>query len=152
MKFRIDQIDTNVSGTIYANDSKTTVKLSQALHATLQVVWDKQEIQIVVPSGFVTDGASVPRWFWWIPGFAPMSRSFVGAVLHDYLYDKACLGYVYVMEYDELVTDAWKVRALTRAECDQVLRLAMAADGENWLVRWTYWSFVRVFAKSHFRK
>lgn len=43
---------------------------------------------IVVPAGFVTDGASIPRWAWSLVG-GPMSGRYVwAAVIHDYLYVK----------------------------------------------------------------
>lgn len=35
-----------------------------------------------VPAGFVTDGASVPRWLWSV--FPPVGRYFVAACLHDH--------------------------------------------------------------------
>jgi hypothetical protein len=38
---------------------------------------------IVVPRGFVTDGASVPRWFWAIPGFSPYGVLLSGGIPHD---------------------------------------------------------------------
>lgn len=42
-------------------------------------------ISIEIPSGFITDYASVPRLFWsWIP---PWGEYGPAAILHDYLYD-----------------------------------------------------------------
>ena len=38
---------------------------------------------VAVPAGFVTDGASVPRCFWWL--FPPVGRYFLAAVVHDWL-------------------------------------------------------------------
>lgn len=41
-------------------------------------------LTIIVPAGFSTDLASVPRWLWWL--FAPFDpRCAAAAVLHDYL-------------------------------------------------------------------
>lgn len=40
--------------------------------------------RIIVPAGFVTDYASVPRWLWTI--FSPHERYSRAAVIHDYLY------------------------------------------------------------------
>ena len=43
----------------------------------------------VVPAGFVTDGASIPRIFWSLVG-SPFTGKYVEvAVLHDYLYSGA---------------------------------------------------------------
>lgn len=39
---------------------------------------------IIIPKGFVTDLASVPRLFWWL--IAPMELSAVAPIVHDYLY------------------------------------------------------------------
>ncbi len=42
-------------------------------------------LTIVVPAGFATDLASVPRWLWWLfPRDDPQYAA--AAVLHDYLY------------------------------------------------------------------
>jgi len=46
---------------------------------------DLGETIVSVPKGFVTNGASVPRIFWWL--CAPMAGPFGEAsVVHDYLY------------------------------------------------------------------
>lgn len=41
----------------------------------------------VVPLGFQSDGASIPRIFWWFAD--PAGEFFEAAVLHDYLYNSA---------------------------------------------------------------
>ncbi len=38
---------------------------------------------VFVPSGFVSDGATVPRFLWWL--FPPVGRYFAAAIVHDYL-------------------------------------------------------------------
>ena len=41
---------------------------------------------IDIPVGYITDGASIPRIFWWM--FEPYSPEYLTAsVLHDYLTD-----------------------------------------------------------------
>lgn len=35
-----------------------------------------------VPAGFITDGATVPRWLWSV--FPPVGRYFLAAVIHDH--------------------------------------------------------------------
>jgi hypothetical protein len=50
--------------------------------------WDCDELysglRVMVPSGFVSDGATVPRLFWWfMPPFG--DRGTRAALLHDYL-------------------------------------------------------------------
>lgn len=43
-------------------------------------------LQIVMPTGFVTDFASVPRMFWSVPGFSPSGPLLWGSVPHDFGY------------------------------------------------------------------
>ena len=43
------------------------------------------ELQTVIPKGFITDFASVPRWLWSI--LPPHGKMANAAILHDYLYD-----------------------------------------------------------------
>lgn len=46
--------------------------------------------RVEVPVGFVTDGASVPRAFWWYA--SPFSgRHAAAALVHDYCYQSACV-------------------------------------------------------------
>ncbi|WP_106478024.1 DUF1353 domain-containing protein [Phytohalomonas tamaricis] len=40
-------------------------------------------VGVDVPAGFITDGASVPRMFWWL--FPSVDRYFDAAAVHDYL-------------------------------------------------------------------
>lgn len=44
---------------------------------------------IVVPSGAVTDGASVPRILWSLTGITPDGLHRPAAIVHDWLYDHA---------------------------------------------------------------
>jgi hypothetical protein len=37
-----------------------------------------------IPKGFISDGASVPRTYWWI--FSPVGVLFLPGIIHDYLY------------------------------------------------------------------
>jgi len=41
---------------------------------------------LIFPEGFVTDFASIPRWFWLIPGFSPNGPLLYGAIPHDFGY------------------------------------------------------------------
>lgn len=77
---------------------------------------------VVVPSGFETDFASVPR--------LPIAYSLFGdvvhapAVIHDYLYSE---------------------EQIERAKADAVFEEAMAASGVSWWKRKMMWLAVRVF-------
>lgn len=46
---------------------------------------------IIVPAGFITDFASIPRVFWSIPGFSPSGPLAVAAILHDFAYQHGYL-------------------------------------------------------------
>jgi hypothetical protein len=39
-----------------------------------------------VPKGFLTDGASIPKGFWWLTGPPNLPRYQRATLLHDYLY------------------------------------------------------------------
>ena len=64
--------------------------------------------RIVVPAGFVTDGASVPRVFWRI--VPPFGLHFNAAVVHDWLYRN-------------------RPHQLTKGAADAVFSEIMARDG-----------------------
>lgn len=77
--------------------------------------------RIVVPAGYCTDFASVPRLplvYWWTGG-----RAVLPAIVHDYLYD------------------CW-TRRITRKEADRVFLEAMTShrDPRRWVTRQAmYW-------------
>jgi len=77
---------------------------------------------IVVPEGFTTDFASVPRIFWAF--IAPWGRHTYAAVVHDYLY--------------------W-VQSLPRFMADRIFLMGMRDSGVPFLQRWIMWGCVRVF-------
>lgn len=46
---------------------------------------------VIVPRDFVTDGASVPRFIWAIPGFSPFGILLDGGVPHDFAFQHGYL-------------------------------------------------------------
>lgn len=46
----------------------------------------KNDLQIIIPSNFITDGASVPRAIWAVPGFSPYGILLEGGIPHDFAY------------------------------------------------------------------
>ncbi|MDD3814444.1 MAG: DUF1353 domain-containing protein [Desulfocapsaceae bacterium] len=46
-------------------------------------------LQVIVPKGFITDGASIPRLLWWI--ISPFGPLLEGAILHDFGYQHGYL-------------------------------------------------------------
>lgn len=80
--------------------------------------------EVVVPDGFVTDGASIPRPFWNIMG--PFGSYFESAIIHDYLYSH-------------------HNRTHNRATCDAIFLEAMEEQKVGWLTRKTIYRAVRMF-------
>jgi hypothetical protein len=91
------------------------------------LVYESAELArvLIVPAGFQTDLASIPRGLWnLLPKSGPYDPA---AVIHDYLY-----------------ASAPRLGSLDRAACDRVLREAMAACGVPAWQRWVIYSAVRV--------
>lgn len=84
---------------------------------------------IIVPAGFRTDFASVPRLVWNI--IPPYGRHGKAAVVHDYLYS--------------LRGHLPNGQRYTRAECDSIFREAMDQLAVRWTRRQTMWLAVRAF-------
>jgi hypothetical protein len=68
--------------------------------------------RVVVPAGFVTDFASIPRALWAI--LPPVGRYGLAAVIHDRLY---------------------RLGVTSRGDADRVLLEAMQVCGVSWIVR-----------------
>lgn len=77
--------------------------------------------EIVVPKGFKTDFASIPRGLWNI--LPPIGSYDKAAVLHDFLY---------------------QTNGVTRKQADDVLLEAMTVSGTSKWVRWAIYSGVRI--------
>lgn len=84
---------------------------------------------IVVPAGFISDFASVPRWLWSI--YPPTGRYTKAAFLHDFLYK------TYLPEF-------------TRKDCDVYFLKAMAALKVRKITRNNMYYGVRVFGGKYF--
>jgi len=85
---------------------------------------------ITVPSGFVTDGASVPRIFWNI--FSPFGSYFRAAVIHDYLYSPLNAKF-------------------NRKQSDGIFLDGMRELGVGWLKRKMIYRAVRMFGMRSFK-
>jgi hypothetical protein len=87
------------------------------------LIWrNGHELNIVVPSSFKSDLASVPRVLWSL--FPPYGSYTYAAILHDWLY-----------------TDG----KLSRVECDAIFIAAMKSCGTSWVTRSIIYSAVRMF-------
>jgi len=71
--------------------------------------FDEKHGLIEIPAGFVTDGASIPRFGWSIIGVSPFSSTVIySAVIHDWLY---------------------ATNKISRREADKVFLRAMKSQG-----------------------
>ncbi len=77
-------------------------------------------LAIIVPVGFLTDLASIPRALWWWE--SPIDRSMAPAIVHDFLY--------------------WE-QSCTKDEADAVLFLAMGETGVRRDRQWSVYGGVR---------
>jgi hypothetical protein len=113
----ITPLDVRKLGLDGSNDQRGTWRLL----APLVYQSDRLERSVVVPAGFVTDFASVPR--------IPVAFLLAGncgheaAVVHDWLYT---------------------THETTRATADAVLREALQADGDPAWRAWLMWAGVRI--------
>lgn len=93
---------------------------------------NQPDVWAYVPAGFLTDGASVPRPFWWlIPPFGEHGQA---AVLHDILCET---GTMFRNEIPQRVS---------RKQADQIFRDAMKAAGVGWFKRSFMYAAVRAWA------
>lgn len=110
-----------------SNEGRGTWKLCKPLVFESDVLKDV----IIVPQGFETDFASVPRLpvIFWSLG----DRGDLAGVVHDYLYDKEC------------------PIKIERKTADKVLKEALISQGVPRWMAYTMYLGVRIGAKSHFR-
>lgn len=93
------------------------------------LIWTGTQGQtFIVPLGFTTDFASVPRALHWLVlPYGPYTRA---AVLHDYLIAAR------IAHPDPFLR-------VTSHDVDGIFRRAMEDLGVGWVKRWTMWSAVR---------
>lgn len=88
---------------------------------------------VTIPTGFETDGASIPKIFWSI--IYPFGPYFPAALLHDYLYSKKSDG--------RFIVD--------REHADLLFLEAMFNIGVPWKTRHLIHYSVRIFGSKHFK-
>lgn len=64
------------------------IRLDQPFHCTIKNL-PNHEHRIIVPAGFISDGASIPKSLWWLVGPPIASNHLIPSVVHDYLCDTA---------------------------------------------------------------
>ena len=99
------------------------------------------DVKVIVPIGFTTDFASIPRGLWNL--FPPVGGKYdKAAVLHDWLYQNPVLfNYSYSYTDPALGPDSID---LNRKECDAIFNEAMQVMEVGTWTRRLVWSGVRV--------
>lgn len=112
----------------FLTELSTTPVGPQRWRIDANLVCDTGFGRIVVPVGFVTDGASVPRILWNL--YPPFDGDYdAAAVLHDYAYQHSV------------------ALALTRSQADSLLRDGMVATNTAARKRWAIYWGVRLGGK-----
>lgn len=107
----------------------TELRWHEDTTATLlaDVIYQDKDTTYIVPKGYITDGASVPRALSWIyPKYGAYLKA---AILHDWL-----------------ITDLLPTGAITSNRVDQLFKEAMATLKIPKLRQWSMWSGVRLGA------
>ena len=98
--------------------------------------------QYIVPVGFETDLASIPKCFWWY--VSPMDSELMKpAILHDYLY-----------RHPERIN--WgkidgKNNKKNRKRADKLFDMAMRSQGVSWFKRTVIYRAVRMFGSKSWK-
>lgn len=106
-----------------------------------RLVYVTRGYKLIVPKGFITDFASVPRWAWSI--ITPTGLHQDAAVLHDYLYQYEGRPRTEDVTLTELERP-WPCR-FTRVECDNIFYEAMRELGVGWFKAWAMAKAVNIF-------
>lgn len=88
--------------------------------------------RVTVPMGFVTDGASIPRFLWRVCGHPFEAPRIYAAIRHDWHYSGG----------DPKVS---------RKEADKQYREDLLALGVGRVSAYVEWAAIRIFGRSHFR-
>lgn len=87
---------------------------------------------VLIPEGFLSDGATVPRLLWWL--VPPWGRHGHAAIIHDYL-----------CEYPVLHKDSVEV-VINRKQVDKIFNEAMKISKVNRIIRHVMYGAVRLWA------
>ncbi len=93
-------------------------------------------VSIIVPTGFVTDLASIPRIVWSLIGWTPDGLHRNAAIVHDFLYQRR--GRLPV----EYISPP---RSFSRKECDEIFKEAMLSLGVGKIKANIIYGAVRTF-------
>ncbi|MDH2154241.1 DUF1353 domain-containing protein [Stenotrophomonas sp. GD03657] len=88
---------------------------------------------VLIPAGYLSDGATVPRILWWL--IPPWGRHGHAAIVHDYLCDYARL-------YDN-----GEEKFVPRKQADKIFNEAMKVTKVNPIIRHLMYGAVRLWAR-----
>lgn len=92
------------------------VKVSPFGKDTFKLIEAYEWQGVVVPKGFISNGANVPRVFWSI--YPPNSPEYLSAcVIHDYLCDFACKDKEALKYADKMLFEAMKELKVSKLTC-----------------------------------
>lgn len=94
--------------------------------------WELAENFGYVPKGFITDGASVPRFLWRLLGPPMEADTIAAAIRHDYHYEHP--------------------KMLSRADADDEFYWDLRGNGVATWRAYLYWLGVRAFGWMHYGK
>lgn len=80
--------------------------------------------EIIVPNGYISDGGSIPKIFWWI--LSPFENYAKNCILHDYLCDLFHLGFISRKQADKIFLESMeelKIKKSTRVTLYCFVRL-----------------------------
>ncbi len=108
--------------TVYGQDGSTLLETCEAVDLS---PWG---VPTTIPARFVSDGMSVPRFFWRFIGPPVDGRTMSASIAHDWLY--SC-------------------QVIPRAAADKWYRRMLVAAGYPRRKAWIAWAAIRLFGGSH---
>lgn len=116
------------------NGDRTFTLLSDLLYSS-----DYLNLIVVVPAGFKTDLASIPRGLWNI--LPPIDGYDFAAVVHDWMYQT---GEVEITGHPSILGENKPFpQHIDRGDADRILLEGMAASNVGWFKRWAIYLGVR---------
>lgn len=125
-------------------DSELSIRARTATtwELTLPLIWNGTKGDtFVVPTGFVTDFATVPRFLHWL--VSPYGAYTRAAVLHDFLLVSLAEWSDGSAEMPEDMEGPTSDPLATSRDCDGIFRRVMQDLGVAWSTRWLMWAAVR---------
>lgn len=113
--------------------------------------------RLVIPAGYITDFASVPRIMQNLPQFGPTDASGFAAVPHDYNYSsqgRVRATWLHVIEDGREVTVVPTAvdLVLTRKDCDELLYQGLIASGYSRATAWAFYAGVRIGGRLYWNR